>query len=106
MKRLGTASHPRSIFIAMVLFIVLSGCHPGSYVPAPRYGARMISDPIEKRVIMFGGRAEGTFGLKYYDDLWAFDYLTQNWTLLKTTRKPAARLSHGMVYPPPDHSIR
>ena len=29
------------------LFIILSGCHPGSYVPAPRYGARMIFDPIE-----------------------------------------------------------
>ena len=65
----------------------------------------MVFDPVEGRAILFGGRAEGLLGLKYFNDLWAFDYATQTWSPIKTSRQPAARLSPGMVYDPVNHQI-
>jgi len=65
----------------------------------------MIFDPGGNRAVLFGGRAEGLFGLRYFDDLWAFDFPSQSWTPLRTDHRPAARLSSGMVYDPDHHQI-
>jgi len=54
---------------------------------------------------MFGGRVEGLFGLKYFNDLWSFDAVTQIWTSIKTPNRPSARISPGMVYDPINHQI-
>lgn len=65
----------------------------------------MIFDPIGNKIMMFGGRADRLFGMKYFNDLWSFNTATQTWTLVKTSNKPPARLSPGMVYDPVNHQI-
>jgi N-acetylneuraminic acid mutarotase len=85
--------------------IFLTNCRPSPDQPAARYGAKMIFDPVGERSIIFGGRAEGLFGLKYFNDLWAFNYPDQTWTKVKASNRPTARLSPGMVYDPDHHQI-
>ncbi len=65
----------------------------------------MVFDPLESQVILFGGRAQGLFGEKYFKDLWVFDSDTQTWKSLKTSNPPAPRSSPGMVYDPVYHQI-
>ena len=76
-----------------------------SRLPAARYGAVMVFDPLGKQAIMFGGRAEGLFGMRYYNDLWTFDTSTQDWKPIRTGRRPPGRLSPGMVYDPVGHQL-
>ena len=59
----------KRILILFVL-ILLTGCQAKPDTPSARYGAKMIFDPMAKRGILFGGRADEIFGLKYFDDLW------------------------------------
>ena len=99
------ASRLAHVLVALAIAILLGSCRPHQDLPAARYGARMIFDPVENQTILFGGRAEGLLGLRYFNDLWIFDYTNQIWTPLKTTHRPAARLSPGMVYDPEHHQI-
>lgn len=94
----------RTFFIGLFVIVVI-GCQPKSSTPSARYGAKMIFDPVAKRTILFGGRADRIFGLKYYNDLWSFNPQSQNWEEIKTDAKPAGRLSPGMVYDPENHQI-
>ena len=97
-----------SFLLHIFLLLALSACgaaHLPSRLPAARYGAVMV-DPVGKQAIMFGGRSEGLFGiLRYYNDLWAFDYSTQDWKPIITSRCPSGRLSPGMVYDPVHHQL-
>ncbi len=95
----------KNILIILITGLFLSNCNSRQNIPSARYGSKMIFDPVSKRVIMFGGRAEGIFGLKYFNDLWAFDYQTLTWTPIKATNQPDGRLSPGMVYDPDHHQI-
>lgn len=94
----------RSIFLTLLLLPSVA-CQPKSSIPSARYGAKMIFDPVARRAILFGGRSDGIFGLKYYDDLWAFDTQSQRWERIETDIHPDGRLSPGMVYDPENHQI-
>jgi len=94
-----------SMLIAQAVLVTARGCQPQFNPPDARYGARMIFDPVEHRAILFGGRAYGLFGLKYFDDLWRFNNSSQTWTPIKISHRPAARLSPGMVYDQAHHKI-
>lgn len=70
--------------------------------PVFRTLARMVWDPVRKRVIMFGGRDASGAALQ---DTWAFDPVAKTWTqLLAPCRKgrtcplPPARYMHGMAW--------
>ena len=94
----------RRIFAVLILLAV-AGCHTKPTTPSARYGAKMIFDPVAKRGILFGGRTDRLFGLKYFDDLWAFDPQSQHWEEIETELRPAGRISPGMVYDPANHQI-
>jgi hypothetical protein len=60
-----------------------------------RYGAAY--DPNAGRALVFGGRwreANTSGDYTLYDDLWAFDFATQSWTMLESGGGPA-----GAYYP-------
>lgn len=92
-------------FIVVASLFYLVGCQITPATPSARYGAKMIFDPVVKRGILFGGRADGIFGLKYFDDLWAFDPQSQNWEEIETEGHPTGRISPGMIYDPENHQI-
>jgi len=85
--------------IALAIWLI------SSKLPAARYGAVMVFDPVGEQAIMFGGRAEGLFGMRYYNDLWVFDYSTQDWKPITTSQRPPGRLSPGMIYDPVHHQL-
>jgi N-acetylneuraminic acid mutarotase len=89
----------------MTILLILGGCRSQPEMPEARYGAKMVFDSLESQSIMFGGRAEGLIGLKYFDDLWAFDSVAQTWARIETADRPGGRLSPGMVYDPVHHQI-
>ena len=83
---------------ASVLFILLlasSVTAQVSWTPhvdlAPRSGHAMAYDPVNKRVLMFGGGAAR-------DDFWAWD--GGGWTELRPAVKPEGRSNHTMVFDP------
>ena len=90
-----------ALLTGLVIFsIVLAFWVLPSRLPAARYGAVMIYDPVGKRAFLFGGRSEGLFGMRYFNDLWVFDPLTQDWMPITPARRPPGRLSPAMVYDP------
>ncbi len=65
----------------------------------------MVYDPVGKKTILFGGRADALFGMKYFEDLWAFDAAAQSWESIRNRRRPGPRLSPGMVYDPVNQQL-
>jgi N-acetylneuraminic acid mutarotase len=64
--------------------------------PPPHHFAAMTYHPLADRVILFGGyiiQAD-----KYLNDTWAYDYNSNTWTDLQTTRRPRARLYHTIAW--------
>lgn len=66
--------------------------------PDPRSNATAVYDPVDHRMIVFGGR--GTSG--DYNDIWAFDLNTNTWRDLTPTSgfTPDARRTPNGVYDP------
>ncbi|MHA2342909.1 MAG: Kelch repeat-containing protein [Candidatus Hodarchaeales archaeon] len=61
-----------------------------------RYGQSMVYNPINQKIIMFGGfNVDEDNDL---DDMWEFDSTTDTWRELHQTTKPPATSGHGMVY--------
>lgn len=70
--------------------------------PEPRSAGTAIYDPIGRRVVIFGGRVDG----RVFNDVWAFDLVTQSWTRLETSgRQPEPRLGANAVYDPNAHQM-
>jgi len=61
--------------------------------PSERDGAAMVYDPLNRRIVLFGGRPSGADVLA---DTWVFDGTT--WTQLVTATSPPARTEQSMVY--------
>ena len=69
--------------------------------PSDRYLPAFTYDPINERVMMFGGGTnEGEFG-----DTWVFKYETQSWSELTFETTPTPRHSAVMVYDSSDEVI-
>lgn len=66
--------------------------------PYGRYGAKIIYDQLNQRVILFGGR-----GASILNDLWAYYHGNNTWTRLNVTNSPDSRYGHGMVYDSYNH---
>jgi hypothetical protein len=67
--------------------------------PAVRYFQDMVYDPVNNRVVMFGGVAGSAFR-----DTWLYDVANDRWTEIFPAQRPSARYYHGMVYDHEDHS--
>ena len=65
--------------------------------PSVRGSASIFYDPQAQKVILYGGyRPTGG----HFDDTWAFDYSSNNWTNLNPSIKPTGRYGAPMVYDP------
>ena len=52
-------------------------------VDSARLGGSIVYDPVNRRIVLFGGRAFMPDGfLTAWDDVWAFDPLTGEWMVL------------------------
>ena len=93
----------------MVLFLLIS-CHPFPQVDAPestppaRFGHRMVYDPVNERVLLFGG-AVWEDRYTFFDDLWSYDYSTNTWTQIGDGSGPEGRFNFMMVYLPVHHQL-
>ncbi|MFX1252160.1 MAG: Kelch repeat-containing protein [Promethearchaeota archaeon] len=50
--------------------------------PSPRSGHGMVYDPVNQKVILFGGGNENHI---FMNDTWVYDYLTNTWTGMITS---------------------
>ena len=65
------------------------------------FGARMVYDAESDRMILFGGMdAEVLTGadFKWFDDTWAYDFDSNNWTKMKPAASPPGRNYFPMAY--------
>jgi N-acetylneuraminic acid mutarotase len=68
-----------------------------SIVPAARYGLAAAYDPLSQHVLMFGGQA----GTKFFNDVWAFNVITEQWNQVKISGPaPAARSGTAAIVDP------
>ncbi len=66
------------------LFETPSGSEPGACGTRPecRMGRQMVYDPVNRRLLAFGGAVFTTCTWEATDDLWALDMATRSWTLV------------------------
>ncbi len=65
--------------------------------PSKRLGQKMIYDPVNDRVILFGGSYySGQY--TFYGDTWSLDVGSGTWTKLNTVGSPDGRFNIGLVY--------
>ena len=65
------------------------------------FGARMAYDAESDRMILFGGmdvEAAGAGEFKFFDDTWAYDFDSNNWTRMKPADTPPGRNYYPMAY--------
>ncbi len=93
------------VLIFIFLLLILGGCQPSWSTPSARHGAKMISDPVGKQVILFGGRGEGEIVGDLYNDVWRLDLETHRWEEIETSTGPTPRLSPGLVYDTAHHQM-
>jgi N-acetylneuraminic acid mutarotase len=58
-----------------------------SFSPAPRSGAVMIADPIDRSIILYGGHD----GYNIYNDIWSYNISDKIWTNRNLTQGPSPR---------------
>ncbi|MBN2335476.1 hypothetical protein JXL21_07935 [Candidatus Bathyarchaeota archaeon] len=72
--------------------------------PTARFGHRMVYDPVNQRVLLFGG-AVWDDGYTFYDDLWSYDPAADMWELIECSPRPPSRFNPMMVYDPDRHQL-
>ena len=64
--------------------------------PPQRANSRLCYDPVNKKVILFGGDQLD----QLLSDTWTFDVVTQKWEQKKPTRGPLPRAGHALLWLP------
>ena len=101
------SSKLKTIFILTLLAALLPpgthGAEAGNR-PSPRFGHRMVYDPVNERTLLFGGAVyENRY--TFFDDLWAYDYASDTWTEIDCGPGPSGRFNFMMVYVPEAHGL-
>jgi hypothetical protein len=96
-----------TVLVALFLFGLCTATPHGRSSddrPSPRFGHRMVYDPVNERVLLFGG---AVFEDRYtfFDDLWSYDYSTNTWTQIEDGSEPRGRFNFMMVYLPVHHQL-
>ncbi len=74
---------------------------PSGGAPSAREYHRMVYDPVQQKLIMFGGS-----DISALNDTWAFDPVASTWTELHPTGEtPPVRDEHAMIYDPDSHRV-
>jgi hypothetical protein len=68
----------------------------GAVQPPPRTNTRMMEDPRERVVVLFGGDGQS----HYLGDTWLYDLKTRTWRASKAREGPPPRAGHFTVYDP------
>jgi N-acetylneuraminic acid mutarotase len=101
------SSKAKTIFILTLLAALLpTGTHgaEAGNRPSPRFGHRMVYDPVNERTLLFGGAVyENRY--TFFDDLWAYDYASNTWTEIDCGPGPSGRFNFMMVYVPEAHGL-
>jgi len=66
-------------------------------IPEARFGHSMVYDSVNKLIFLFGGSCDDHY-ITSKDDLWIYDYASNNWTELTPSFGPARRLNYAMAY--------
>ncbi len=66
-------------------------------IPEARFGHSMVYNSVNKKIFLFGGTSDTLYQTSK-NDLWMFDYATNNWTELTPTTSPARRLNFAMAH--------
>lgn len=106
-KSLLSSKMHKSGMIALAALLILMTTIPPAYAtesPSPRHGARMIYDPVNQRVLLFGG-AKFDNRYTFYNDMWAFDTASRGWARVEAPIGPQGRLNHNMAYDTDRHQI-
>jgi len=75
---------------------------PEGDLPPARGSHALAYDPVEAKVVLFGG----TDSTAYFDDTWVYDFATNAWTSITPTGEmPSARAGHRMTYDPSSATI-
>jgi hypothetical protein len=64
----------------------------------------MIYDPVEKRIIMYGGAHWDNY-YHFYDELWSYKYETNTWTPIETPSSPRPRFNMMITYMNDRHQL-
>ena len=70
--------------------------------PVARYGGAMVYDTYTKKTLLFGGHLI-TGG--YENEVWAYDYGSDDWEKIVTQSKPPIRYWHDLAYDPVGNRI-
>ena len=69
---------------------------PGSVQPPPRMNMRMVEDPRQRVLVLFGGDGQS----HYLGDTWLYDLPSRTWRASKAREGPPPRAGHFTVYDP------
>ena len=69
---------------------------PAKLEPPPRLNTRMVCDPKNGVIVLFGGDGQS----RYLADTWLYDLQTRTWRKSQAPAGPAARAGHFAVYDP------
>jgi len=64
--------------------------------PSPRANARLVYDPLAKKIVLFGGDQLD----QLLSDTWTFDVVTQRWNEVECKHAPSPRGGHAMLWLP------
>jgi hypothetical protein len=88
----------------LLIIVLFTSPVLGFCAPEKRIGPSMVHDPIDNRVLLFGG-AHWQNRYTFYDELWSYEYETNTWTLLQTTNNPDPRFNSMLEYIPERHQL-
>ena len=88
------------LFLTVLLSVAAASpaalCSSG---PSPRLACRLVYDPVNERLMMFGGMYERSQA-QVFGDTWIFDWGTESWRLLEVEPHPPPRMDYGIAYVP------
>jgi len=90
--------------VILVFLFLASSISLASADPEPRIGARMIYDPVDQRIIMYGGSTYQN-GYSFYNELWSYKAETNTWTQLEMHNPPDGRFNAMLTYIPDQHQL-
>ncbi len=93
---------PKKILLLIIMLITSPTLASGA--PENRIGPRMIYDPVDQRIILYGG-AHWQGGYNFYGELWSYRPETDTWTQLETHNDPPPRFNTMLAYIPGRHQL-
>lgn len=81
-----------------VLFVFLFGVSFVFGAPEPRIGSGFVYDDYNEYCLLFGGGYDTGHGMGAFDDMWALDSASGNWSEVEFVGGPYARFNFQMEY--------